>query len=294
MGTLSALVPTTEQLLVRVMAARLYDEARRETWPGRPGPRVCRRACLAVAAIAPELPPERLALLVRYVIWSIFLDDQLDGPDADPVALDRIRHAVAAVTAGHRADPADPLTSVLIGILDELSEYDHTGAALARFGEALRNAVASGIEHALLGRAVPSGEARPPTATQYLDVAARTVNYHSFVYALLIVGTGSLTGSALDRLSPALRNAARAVRLVNDLRSVARDRAEETLNILSLRTADGMPVTRQQVAQEIDRLRQAHDHALPPLTDHVLAGPARALTRSLQFSIGLYQRTDLR
>jgi hypothetical protein len=88
------------------------------------------------------------------------------------------------------------------------------------------------------------------------------------------------------------------VRLANDLRSAARDRAAGTLNVLDLRTVDGRAVTPRLVAGEIGRRRRAHDGALrrvaDPLTDPDLAGAARALTRSLRLALDLYRLTDLR
>lgn len=301
MDTLSALVPPVERLLVRTKLAQLRRDAATGGWPThhQPCSGIAERVSTVVTAIAPQLPQERLSLVVRYGLWSIMLDDQIDGPVADPAALDRLRDAVAAVTAGHPAGRGDPLMRGLAAIIKELSRYDRTGAMLVRFGAALRDAVAAGIDHALLGRAVRRGMAQAPTAERYLQVAARTVNYRSFAYAMLAVVIGGLSSAALDRLEPALGHAAHAVRLGNDLRSVTRDRAESTLNVLSLRTAAGAPVTPRYVLQEMDRHLQAHHDELDPLTEPAqdapdLSLPARTLARSLRLSVGLYRLTDLR
>ncbi|MGH3682236.1 MAG: terpene synthase family protein, partial [Natronosporangium sp.] len=135
----------------------------------------------------------------------------------------------------------------------------------------------------------------PPTAERYLAVAARTVNYHSFGYALLLAGPDPPANATVDRLEPALWDAACAVRLGNDLASVRRDRAARALNVLDLRVRDGGPVTtRRSVRRRIARHARAHDQHLSSLTTPELAGPARSLTRCLRVSIGLYRHSDLR
>jgi hypothetical protein len=289
---MSALVPVAERPLVYAGAARLERDL---GWYAAGTPRdpgLVRRVCFVVTAIAPRLPPDRLAVLARYALWSILLDDRLDAPTPDLAALDRLRHAVAAATRGS-PDPGDPLTATLAGIIDELSGRDPSGAAVGRFGAALRDAVAAGVDHARLARAVAAGAAAP-TAGRYLAVAARSVNYLSFGYALLALGRVTPPGAVLDRLDLPLRHAARAVRLANDLRGVARDRAAGTLNVLDLRTADGDAVTPRLVARGIARRRLVHDAALRRLTGPDLAAAARTLTRSLRLALDLYRRTDLR
>lgn len=290
MGSLATLVPERERARVAARAAQLGGMESRD-WTGPAEPELSRRVCLAVTAIAPTLPHRRLALLARYAGWSIRLDDRLDRPEADPGALHRLRDAVAAATVGRplrqRSAPADPVPDQLVGILAELAGLDRSGgAAVGRFGAALRDAVDCGVWHALLGRAVAAGTRPPPTAEQYLAVAARTVNYRSFGYALLaLTGAGDLD-RAVDR---ALWYAAGAVRLANDLRSRERDRAEQTLNVLQLRTAAGAPVTGAWVRAGIERRRQAHEWALASAP-----APAGVLIRCLRISIALYQLGDLR
>lgn len=297
MDALWTLVPQRDLPVVLANAARLEHDLGGKAWPEqlRPDPAVCRRVSFVVTAIAAQLPYDRLSLLVRYALWTIVLDDELDGPRADPGALNRLCEGVTAVVAGGRGN--DPLMMDLAGILGALADHCRAGAVLQQLGLALVDAVACGVEHAALGQAVAAGTTEPPTADQYLEVAARTVNYRSFAYALLALVAGELTGPALDRLDPALRHASHAIRLGNDLRSVPRDHAEATLNVLGLRTAAGSPVTRRYVHQQIDQHVRAHHDVLGALTgpDHAdldLAAPA--LIRSLRVSLGLYQLTDLR
>lgn len=285
MESLATLVPDREREWVCARADRLYHDSTSRGWPG-----LGRSLCLVIAAIAPALRYDRLALLARYAGWTIRLDDRLDRPDPDPADLRELRDAVAAVTAAAepgRPAPADPVVRELARLLAELAGLDRSGgAALARLRAELRSAVASGVQHALLGQAVTTGRAPPPAAEAYLATAARTVNYRSFGYALLALIGGDPLGTAVDR---ALWHAAEAVRLANDLRSLDRDRAEATLNVLWLRTATGDRVTGRWVRTAIDRRVRAHDWALAS-TDR----PGRVLTRSLHVSVGLYRLGDLR
>ncbi|HEY8474890.1 MAG TPA: hypothetical protein VIL37_20010 [Natronosporangium sp.] len=292
MEPLSGLVSNDQRARVRVTAARLYQDACELDWPGPGQPELHRRVCFMIAAIAPDLPYERLSVLARYARWSILLDDRLDGPDPDPAALDRLQQAVAAVTQAGRTG-RDPVVALLARILDQLARYDRSGAAAQQVGVELRDAVASGVAHALLAQAVFHRRQPPPTAEQYLPVAARTVNYRSFAFALLAVGSDRWAVPAPASLDRPLWHAAYAVRLSNDLRSEERDRAEQTLNILRLRTRAGTGVTPRAVRAQIDRRVRAHHHALArTIQPGHPAGPA--LTRSLQLSVGLYRLTDLR
>lgn len=307
MGSLATLVSRGERPRVRAAADRLHREAGRRC-PASP-PRLRRRVCFVVAAIAPHLSHDRLAVLARHALWSFRLDDRLDdqldprlddrldprldapGAGAEPLA--RLAAAVTEVASGRPAGRGDPLLAELAGTVAALSRYDATGAARARFGDALRDAVTAEVAQARLGRAVAGGAWRPPTAEEYLAIATRTVNYRSFAYALLAVAAPPLAGGLLDRVDPALWHAARAVRLGNDLRSLERDRGDPAaLNVLELRTAGGSPVTRHHLQAEIDRSLRAHDAALAPLAGAGAVVPA--LRRCLRVSVGSYRRTDLR
>ncbi|HCT77557.1 MAG TPA: hypothetical protein DGG94_05645 [Micromonosporaceae bacterium] len=294
MDTLCTLIPSTEWRLVQARVARLsHDAIRASRYHSRqPKREMYRRISTVVASIAPWLPHDRLLLLVRYAVWSVQLDDRIDRRGADAATLNRLRNAVTSAIAGNAT--GEPLFDDLAMIVKQLSTYDSSGAVLSRFGTALKEAVSTGIAHAVLGKAVFKGTARPPTKEDYLDVAASTVNYRSFAYALLAVVVGDLPESALDQLDAALSHGAHAVRLSNDLRSADRDQTEQTLNVLSLQDSDGNPVTQRQVRQEIGRCLCAHHDVLSRLAGPDLVVPAYSLARSLELSIGLYRLADLR
>lgn len=281
MAPLSTVVSKPDRARVCALARRVAG-AGADRGGGHP---VWRRVCLQVAAIAPDLPVRRLTLLARYATWCYQLDDRMDAPDADPADLRALRDGVVGVLTG--AGPAserDPLPLRLRTIYCELSGYDDGGAVTGRFAAALRDAVTLDLDHVLLARAV----------ADYLSVAARTVNYHSFVWALLAVGIGRLSPAQLLAVAPALDLAATAVRLGNDLRGADRDGSE--LNVLQLPGPDGVRLTRAEVRERIDELVAAHDRLLDErvAAGRVRCSVARTLRRCLAQSVRLYRYADLR
>lgn len=296
MVAVSALVPPSQHLLVRARAARLTRQALPGRWPlaHRPGAGLARRVGVVVAAIAPWLPHRRQGLLARYALWTLLLDDECDRPDASLAQIDRLLGAVTAVVAGEETPaeetPAEfPLAAELAAIVAQLRRCDPTGAGACRLGATLRQAMAAEAQHLRLAHAVAHGHAAPPTAEEYLAVAAHTVHYVSFAYVLL----AAARIPANRRFTEALWHAACAVRLSNDLRSVARDRAEGRLNVLSLSTAAGAPVSRPWVHHAIERHLRDHDRALMRLP-RGLADAAPTLRRCVRVSVGLYRHSDLR
>jgi hypothetical protein len=290
-GSVLSVVPRAERPEVRATARRLYLEL------GLAGDRALRRRVAhQIAAITPELPVDRQALLARYAIWSLRFDDALDRPAAGAGGLTRLMDAVTAVTLGGDDGGSDPLLATLAGIVGELAGYDRSGRTLGRFVTALQDWIAAEAEQSGLASAVAAGLRPPPTAEQYLLLATRTVNYLGFAYALLAVSGPPLSAGQLACVDSALWHAAWAVRLGNDLRSVDRDQAERALNVLRLRTEAGAPVTPASVEEDIRSRVQAHDNELRALSGlgAIAAWTAQTLARCLHQTLRLYSRTDLR
>jgi hypothetical protein len=128
---------------------------------------------------------------------------------------------------------------------------------------------------------VGSGTEPPPTLERYLALADQDVNYRGFAYALAVLAGSPVDNAVLDA---ALVPACRAVRLANDVRSADRDRAAGRLNVLSLRRADGTPVTEQAVWRAVDRCVCRHDT--------IVADPT--LSHSLHAAVAMYRAGDLR
>jgi hypothetical protein len=253
---LFALVPPADRAVVRAKARDLAAGVATGQGLYRAG-----SVAVAVAAMAPWLSGDRLALLHRYCRWTVALDAYLDGA-GDPVARG--------------------LWVELAGIRAELAGYDRVGL-LAGFGDALGDAVASAHALRSLSARVARGQEPAPSAEEYLDLASRDVNYRSVAVALLL-----LCGfdGRLDAVEPALAWACRAVRLANDLVTVTKDAHEGRLNVLGLRWRSGRPVVGFDVQREIDRCVSIHLRLAGRLPDVV---SARALANSLHMAVGLFR-----
>jgi hypothetical protein len=281
--TLMRLVPDSERSAVTAGATR----ARADTaeWAlarlGAPGPKLCANLATTLAAIAPALPAERLALLTRYCLWTFMLDDSLDDPAR---TMDVVRAAADQLAGG-----SGPVAATLAELLPLARPYDQAGL-LPRIVEAVREDVAGGVEHAVLSRRVASGETPAPTAEDYLDLAARSISYRSVsLLLLLLLDQHDSLLAYFGRVSDALTLGCRAVRLANDLRSAARHRAEGTLDVLALRTRSGDPVTPELATRWLVHHADAHDALLAHIPG---CGPA--LIRSLRISVGMYRTGQLR
>jgi hypothetical protein len=258
-----------------------------------------RAVALTVAAMAPWLPTDRLALLLRYCLWTVRLDARLDDPDA---SLDDVRRSAASVLAA--LDGTGHQEPDLVAILAGLHGHDRSGGRLAGFTDALRDAVAAGVEHAELSQRVADGQTGP-SAERYLDLASRDVNYRSVALALLLLvgpnqaGPPTAAGQPADdghldasgHLDEAIGHACRAVRLANDLRTADQDRDDRKLNMLALRTRGGSPVTSQDVERWIDDHVDAHSALLVQASGQGLREQSRALANSLRMAVGLYRLT---
>jgi hypothetical protein len=280
MDPLLELVPADERPVVTAAAGEI--RAATQAWAasrlGASGPGLCARLAATVAAIAPSLPADRLALLTRYALWTFLLDDSLDDPSRTVADIQRTSASVGQVLDG--SAPAGPVAEVLAELLPHIARFDRGG----RIPGAIRDDVAAGATHATLSRRVASGEEAAPCAEDYLALASRSIGYRT-VGLLLLLLLGHRTAAAGEPLTWA----GRAVRLANDVRSAARHRAEGTLDVLSLRTRASVPVTRELALRWIAEAVDAHDRLAA-----VLPGTGPALVRSLRISVGMYGVTQLR
>jgi hypothetical protein len=253
------------------------------------------RLAAVIARLAPRLSPGKLAILVRYSLWSILLDDRLDDPRTDAAGLRATARLVGRVIRNRRVDAENFLAAGLSEVLADLRRHDPDGTVLARCTEALIDAAGTAVEHTLLAQAIHRGAATPPTAEDYLAIASRHVNYRSFAYALLLLVCERPTGAALALLDRALVPACTAVRLANDIRSASRDRREHRLNILSLMTRDGTQVTVPAVQLQIAEQLHRH-HRLLAMAPVRFPAPdsAPALVTGLRVVVDLYGNGDLR
>lgn len=289
MGSVMAAVRRHERALVRAQAFRLD---RLVGWYPDVSWRLRRRECVEVAAIAPQLASTRLALLVRHRLWSLRLERRVTAAGLDTDAAVRLRDGIAALTTGEGGHPEDPLLLDLARLLRAVSRHDPAGAVVAWYGGSVRDSVAAAIDQLRLELAVTTRASPPPTAERYLELAARTVNYRSFAYALLALLGDELTDPQLHSMDAALWHAAYAVRLATDLH----EPRPPGRSVIGLRTATGRQATPGYVWDATDCHVEAHDAVLQTLTGlgAIPATSALALTRCLAQVIRLRRHADRR
>jgi len=295
METLLELTSGLERPTVSAKAMRLSREAGHWAAYQRLGARLVDTVSTTVATIAPWLAHEKLALLVRYSLWTCLVDERLDGSDMSQSELDRIAWSVSAVLRGDRVPtPGDVMETELAVVLAGFREYDRGSGMLTSIVDAVGDGLMAALEHAELSRQVALGSADPPTAEEYLDVASRHIRYRSFALGLLQVAGAAPTREAMEVVEQALSSASRAVRLVNDLRTAAKDEREGSLNILALHTSGRVRLGVQEIECQVERHVQTHDELLESASDLGLSELfVSALTNSVRVAVGMYRITDL-
>lgn len=286
MGSVIAAVRRHERPLVRAQAFRLD---RQLGWQPGVSWRVRRRVCLQVAAVAPQLASARLAVLVRHRLCSYRLDRQVGAADSDVATVRRLRDGIEAVVAGGRRYPEDPVLLEFAQLRRTLSRYDPAGAVVGWYGASLRDFVTAAEDQLWQEQAAATGAGPALTAERYLELAARTIDYRGYAYALLALVGEELTGAQLHSIDAALWHAAYAVRLATDLHRARQLGLGAGRSVVGLPTATGQEATPGYVWDATDCHIEAHDAVLSTLTGlgAIPAASTLALTRCLAQTIRL-------
>jgi phytoene/squalene synthetase len=241
---------------------------------------------LCCAFTTPWLPLEVQQLGARIWAWITAIDDAFDR---DYESLEAVRAAAdhcRAVVAGQAPPAADPLALALADIRDQVAGYP----AFAELGPLWRRTVTELVDAMELerrwGHALGAGGA-PPSLDDYLRAGAATVGIPMYMVSLWATMDRAARPQDVSALLPALQDSALAVRLANDLRSQARERAQEDVNALVLGL--GEEQLRRDIAGHVERCREA----LRPLVARGL-GAAVALDRLTVWSTRLYEQIDFR
>lgn len=277
--TPEGLTPIDEAVDTCVTALRLID--RLGPWCADRGPAFSGAYvnvfCLSTAFITPWLDLDMLHLATRVWSWITALDDTVDGSSSD---VDDVFDACLSAARGGPPG-TDPVAGVLAELRVELAARPGFAALEPHWRDATERLVAGMRYEAETARAMASGAA-PPGLAGYLGHALYTVGIPMYVVSLW---------SAMDEvpvaaLTPALRDAAVAVRLANDLRGHAREGGEGALNALRLVTPER---ARHLVG---DRLASTAQRLAPHLAGGLPA--AIAIDRMATWGTRIYQRIDFR
>jgi terpene synthase-like protein len=264
--------------------------ARASVWAARLGPpfdpALAPLCCMAPAFVAPWMSPGGAWLAARSNMWIFAVDAWSDAPGAPR---DQIRDGIGMLraVAGGADPPREPLALALAEIRDAVG-----GPLLPPWRRAAESALAGNWFEYEAARQVAEGGPAPSLA-RYLRHGADSIALGMVVTAmwsdmwsdLWPDSEADLPDPVLEGLHRALRDAALAVRLANDLRGHARERAEGVLDALTL----GLAPT--AAGALLDRYRHRCRSRLRPLTVQA-PGPAIALERQLLWSIRHYQRLD--
>jgi hypothetical protein len=231
--------PIASRLLVTVPVAerrRLLDVARQVTaccdawlvdFPIVRRPSVT-AACALVSTVAmPGLTVARLGLLTRWWLWIFGVDDVFD----DPAVPDE---RVEEWTGRFLRDPAadDPLLAAFGSIHDDLRRYPLYPPLSRRWRDGMAEIVRGMSRERRWSRArTPADQ---PSYATYLDNATTTIAVRPYTVTAAILADEPPAADLFAALDPVISTAARCFRLANDLRSAARERAEGTLNAVSL------------------------------------------------------------
>jgi len=243
-----------------------------------------------IAAAGAPLEAEALTPCSRFCMWMYLLDYYADEvPGVTVPYLEELHGRVESVLAGTTpADSPKPfLETSLQELLTDLAASPAAPALLAIFkGQIIREIAGTRTIRSMSQRAAAG---QRPTMDQFLVPATQCVNHISCSMSLLFSLGAPLSDRDVELLHPALLEAARAVRLANDLRTHGKDDAEGLLHCLSFGW------TPEQVTGEIQasltRCNAALDQAI------TAGGPARsaeALRRLTRIGVEIYGVTDIR
>ncbi|GAA2638990.1 terpene synthase family protein [Actinomadura fulvescens] len=267
-------------------------EARRDLFPAQPfDADFPFKLAAAIAGGAPGHTAQQLRMHARTSLWIFAVDWQIDYVTDSSDQVRDIADRCSRIAAGHEPDTGDSLTAFLGELRAELAtapafsafepiwreELDRMLAAMMREWEwnALRNTIASDPTSPGL-----------PTLEQYLANADNFGSTWSNVAHWIAIGDPMVLAE-IDELRRLSGYVQQALRLLNDLATIERDRGEwNDLNALML--AD-QTVVEQQIADLAAQFRlQAQ-----PLQARCPQGAA-FLRQQLEFSTSYYgvQRAD--
>ncbi|MFD5395138.1 DUF4334 domain-containing protein [Streptomyces sp. NPDC127097] len=260
--------------------------------------------CLQTAFFTPWLPAETCYQMARLTVWLMAIDNVLDAPGAadaatcpDPDGIPTRVRAWRRVLAGHDNDADgdagrdgdnddgndDPIAHALAEVARDLD----------REGRPELTAVwRKSMHQTLIGMQWEREAARTAVAgggvtglTDYLRHGAWTIGVEQQVTALWTLMDEPGLPRRLPVLLGALREAATAIRLLNDLRGHQREQSEGKTDALAL------GLTEQEVYQRAEAGLENCRRALAPLTAAGY-GSAVALERVALWHARMYHRFD--
>ncbi|MGI5451743.1 zinc-binding dehydrogenase [Streptomyces sp. CA-249302] len=238
--------------------------------------------CLQAVFFAPWLPAAHCYQLSQLTMWLMALDNVLDDPGAAPERLAARIDDWRRIVEGGPAAPDDPMALALAEISTNLHRAGRSD--LQAFWQDSMQETLTGM---WLEReaAEAAGRGELPRLDTYLLYASWSIGVEQQLAALWALMDEPDLSRRLPVLRGALRHAAKAVRLVNDLRGHRREQAEGQVDALAIGLSEEQ--ARRAAAESFEDCRVE----LAPLTATGY-GPAVALERVLLWHTRMYEHFD--
>lgn len=248
---------------------------------------------LTMAAAAPWLPLADLCEMAAIPLWIFTVDDCLDqGRFNAAERRGRARHyaEIAAARPGAEPRPEDPYAEALLAIQRRLVFRPLYRVLAGEWAHTCRTMLAGMIFECRTGERVRSGRSWPALRT-YLDHGLNSIGVPLYLAGAWMIVGGPETPGLLPTLRPMARDAGRAVRLANDRRTLARERAEGNANVLMLLQAKGWEPERAQEWVSARAAASARRVARRAARSEDAAA-VRVTRRVCQFSVDFYDEHD--
>ncbi|MCC3769863.1 DUF4334 domain-containing protein [Streptomyces sp. UNOC14_S4] len=238
--------------------------------------------CLQSAFFTPWLPSESCYQTARLTVWLMAIDNVLDAPGAADGTEARVR-AWRKVLDGQAAEADDPVARALAEITEVLRR-DGRPELTTVWRESMRQTLVGMVRENTATRTAAAGGGLP-RLTDYLLHGAWTIGVEQQVTALWALMDEPGLPCRLPVLRGALRQAATAIRLLNDLRGHHRERSEGKADALAIGLSEQEAYRRAEAGIEGCR------RTLAPLTAAGY-GSAVALERVVLWHARMYHRFD--
>jgi hypothetical protein len=280
--------PVAPYFPVAMLVMRSLSDLQRWTAAELPGYHDAPLSVIALTEpmVQPWANAEDIALSGRMAVWVCAIDDHIERDITDLAELDEFIGRCNAVVATGQRDDSDPLLASLSGWQRELAEWPGY-APLARLWEDKFAACLRAMRYDwVVGQARADGTGTTSDVAEYLDNADSISLWQVHLPCWVSSGDADLVDH-LDVLVPALDDIAVVCRLVNDLASYSRERADPRENNVLM-----YGVSADWVHTEIEARLDAVRDRLASLVDKDYL-PAVGLIRRAEWAVGLYARADL-
>ncbi|WP_078508418.1 MULTISPECIES: DUF4334 domain-containing protein [unclassified Streptomyces] len=245
--------------------------------------------CLQTAFFTPWLPSPTCYQVSRLTVWLMAIDNVLDAPQApaesSPASTDAQVRSWHRILAGREngSGSDDPMARALAEITEGIDNGSRP--ELNTIWRKSMHQTLRGMERERAAARTTAAGGRPPRLADYLTHGAWTIGVEQQVTALWALMDEPGLPHRLPVLRGALRQAAIAIRLLNDLRGHRREQHEGKADALTLGLSEQQAYQRAQSA--IDDCRRT----LAPLTAAGY-GSAVALERVALWHARMYHRFD--